>query len=54
MRVITLCALVIAASTFASAVENIYGWSNVKPVAEETWQNGYAWGKQMLGVEQES
>jgi len=54
MRVLTFCALIIAASTFASAVENIYGWSNVKPVAAGAWENGYAWGKEMLGVEQKT
>ena len=48
MRVIALCAVVIAGSTFATAVESIYGWSNVKPVVQKTWDTGYRWGKAML------
>ncbi len=51
MRLITLCAVVIAGSTFATAVENIYGWANVKPVALKTWDAGYRWGRTMLGPE---
>lgn len=54
MRALTFCAFIIAASTFTSAVENIYGWSNVKPVAEQAWENGFAWGKEMLGTEEKS
>ncbi len=48
MRVLALCAVVIAGSTFATAVENIYGWSNVNPVAQKTWDTGYKWGGEML------
>lgn len=54
MRVIALCAVVIAGSTFATAVEHIYGWSNVKPVAQKTWDSGYRWGKAMLDPEHQS
>jgi hypothetical protein len=53
MRVLTFCALIIAASTFASAVEYVYGWSHVKPVAEGAWEGGHAWGKEVLGIDQE-
>ena len=48
MRVLALCAIVIAGSTFASAVESIYGWSNVKPVAQQTWDTGYKWSAEKL------
>ena len=54
MRVIALCAIVIAGSTFATAVENIYGWSNVKPVVQKTWDTGYRWGKTMLDSDHQS
>ncbi len=48
MRVLALCAVVIAGSTFATAVENIYGWSNLKPVVQKSWDAGYRWGRAML------
>jgi hypothetical protein len=49
MRVLALCAVVIAGSTFATAVENIYGWSTVQPVAQDTWDTSYKWGAEMIG-----
>lgn len=49
MRILTFCAIVIAASTLASAVEQIYGWDKVKPVAEEAWSAAYDWGNGLLG-----
>ncbi len=48
MRVLALCAVIIAGSTFATAVENIYGWSNVKPVAQQTLDSGYKWGAELI------
>lgn len=48
MRVLALCAVIIAGSTFATAVENIYGWSNVKPVAQKSWDASYKWGADMV------
>jgi hypothetical protein len=46
MRTIVFCALVIAVSTFTMAVEDVYGWSKLRPQAEAAW--GYA---QELGAE---
>ena len=46
MRTLVFCAVVIAGSTFTMAVEDVYGWSKVRPHAEAAW--GYA---QELGVE---
>lgn len=46
MRMLVFCAIVIAGSTFTMAVEDVYGWSKVRPHAEAAW--GYA---QELGVE---
>ena len=54
MRVLALCAVVIAGSTFATAVENIYGWSNVKPVAQKNWDAAYRWGEALLHSEYQS
>ncbi len=48
MRVLALCAVVIAGSTFATAVENIYGWSNANLVAQKSWDTAYQWGGEML------
>jgi hypothetical protein len=48
MRILALCAIVIAGSTFATAVESIYGWSNVKPVAQQTWDTTYKWGAEKV------
>ncbi len=45
MRMLVFCAIVIAGSTFTMAVEDVYGWSKVRPHAEAAW--GYA---QELGV----
>jgi hypothetical protein len=43
MRIINLCAIVIAVSTFTMAVEYVYGWSNVKPLTEDTWSTISQW-----------
>ena len=48
MRTITVCAFVIAISTFATAVETVYGWAKVKPVAEETWHVAYEWTSRLV------
>ena len=48
MRVVALCAVIIAGSTFATAVENIYGWSNVKPIAQKTFDSGFKWGAELI------
>lgn len=42
MRMLVFCAIVIAGSTFTMAVEDVYGWSKVRPHAEAVW--GYAQG----------
>jgi hypothetical protein len=49
MRTINLCAIVIAASTFAMAVEYVYGWSNVKPLTEDTWNTISQWSDGVVG-----
>ena len=37
MRTLVLCAIIIAGSTFTMAVEDVYGWSKVRPHAEAAW-----------------
>jgi hypothetical protein len=51
MKLLTVCAVVIAASTFASAVETVYGWGKVRPVAEQAWSAAYEWGGSLIGNE---
>ena len=43
MRIINICVVVIAISISAMAVEYIYGWSKVKPFAEDAWNIAYQW-----------
>ncbi len=43
MRIINICAVVIAISMFTMAVEYVYGWSSVKPLAEDAWNTVYQW-----------
>ncbi len=40
MKMLVFCAIVIAGSTFTMAVEDVYGWSKVRPQAEAAL--GYA------------
>ena len=49
MRVINICAVVIAISTFTMAVEYVHGWSNVKPVARNAWNTAYHWSDGLIG-----
>lgn len=49
MRVVSICAVIIAASTFASAVESVYGWGKVAPLAEQAWTTTYEWGSGLVG-----
>ncbi len=51
MRTIMFCAVVIAVSTFAMAVENVYGWAKVTPLAREAWASAYEWSAGLVGVE---
>ena len=37
MKTLVFCAVVIAASTFTMAVEDVYGWSKLRPHAEAAW-----------------
>ncbi len=43
MRIINICVVVIAISISAMAVEYVYGWSKVKPLAEDAWNIAYQW-----------
>ncbi len=43
MRIINICAVVIAISMFTMSVEYVYGWSKVKPLAEDAWNTVYQW-----------
>ncbi len=47
MRTLVFCAIVIAGSTFTMAVEDVYGWSKVRPHVEVAW--GYA--QELIGAE---
>jgi hypothetical protein len=51
MKTIVFCAIVIAASTFTMAVEEVYGWSKVRPQAEAAWGYVYELGAEFAGVE---
>ena len=51
MKIVNLCALVIAASVFAIAVEYVYGWSKLEPVAEQAGNMVYHWTDGRLGWE---
>jgi hypothetical protein len=48
MRIINICAVVIAVSMFTMAVEYVYGWSRVKPLAEDAWNTAYRWSDGLI------
>ncbi len=48
MRIINICAVVIAISMFTMAVEYVYGWSKVKPLAEDAWSTVYQWSNGLI------
>jgi len=49
MKTVNFCAVVIAVSVFAIAVEYVYGWSNLEPVAEQAGNMVYQWTDGRLG-----
>ncbi len=51
MKTVNFCAVVIAASAFAIAVEYVYGWSNLQPVAQQAGNMVYQWTDGRLGWE---
>ncbi len=51
MKIIGFCAIVIAGSTFTMAVEDVYGWSKVRPHAEAAWDYTYELGAELAGIE---
>ena len=51
MKAIVFCAVVIAASTFTMAVEDVYGWSKLRPHAEAAWGYAYELGAELGGIE---
>lgn len=51
MKTIAFCAVIIAASTFTMAVEDVYGWSKVRPLAEAAWSDAYELGAELVGME---
>ncbi len=51
MKTIAFCAVIIAASTFTMAVEDVYGWSKVRPLAEAAWSDAYEFGAELVGKE---
>ncbi len=51
MKTLVFCAVVIAASTFTMAVEDVYGWSKVRPHAEAAWGYAYELGTELVGIE---
>ncbi len=51
MKTVVFCAIVIAASTFTMAVEDVYGWSKVRPHAEAAWGYAYGLGAELAGIE---
>ena len=51
MKIVNLCAVVIAASVLAIAVEYVYGWSQLEPVAEQAGNMVYQWTDGRLGWE---
>ena len=51
MKTIVFCAIIIAASTFTMAVEDVYGWSKVRPHAEAAWNSAYDMGAELAGIE---
>ena len=51
MKTIVFCAVIIACSTFTMAVEDVYGWSKVRPHAEAAWGYAYDLGAELVGIE---
>lgn len=51
MKTIVFCAIVIAGSTFTMAVEDVYGWSKVRPHAEAAWDYAFGLGAEWVGIE---
>jgi hypothetical protein len=51
MRTLVLCAIIIAGSTFTMAVEDVYGWSKVRPHAEAAWGHARDLGAGLTGAE---
>ena len=51
MKTIAFCAVIIAASTFTMAVEDVYGWTKVRPIAEAAWSDAYELGAELVGME---
>ena len=51
MKAIVFCAVIIAGSTFTMAVEDVYGWSKVRPHAEAAWDYAYEMGAELAGIE---
>jgi hypothetical protein len=51
MKIVNLCAIVIAASVFAIAVQYVYGWSKLEPVAAQAGNMVYHWTDGRLGWE---
>jgi hypothetical protein len=51
MKTIVICAVIIAGSTFTMAVEDVYGWSKVRPHAEAVWSQAYEMGAELAGIE---
>ena len=51
MKIVNFCAVVIAVSILAIAVEYVYGWSNLEPVAEQAGNMVYQWTDGRLGWE---
>ena len=51
MKIVNLCAVVSAASVLAIAVEYVYGWSQLEPVAEQAGNMVYQWTDGRLGWE---
>ena len=51
MKTLVFCAIVIAGSTFTMAVEDVYGWSKVRPHAEAAWDYAYELGAELAGFE---
>jgi hypothetical protein len=49
MKIVNLCAVVIAVSVLAIAVEYVYGWTNLEPVAEQAGNMVYQWTDGRLG-----
>ena len=51
MKIVNFCGVVVAASLLAIAVEYVYGWSNLEPVAEQAGNMVYQWTDGRLGWE---